>query len=80
MSKKLIRVDVKEVWTQPTYVLADSLEDAIKRVESGEGVQEPDGLEYSFTLDSDRGWSAEEIQDPSDVAFWTEIIEEADDD
>ena len=49
-------VVVKEVWIQPVSVEAKSAQEAIRKVEDGEGTSLEDQFEYSHTLDSET-WS-----------------------
>lgn len=55
------RVRVAEVWNSYIDVEADSYQQAIELAGEGEGDEQEDLREYSYTLDSDL-WDAEEIR------------------
>ena len=77
MSKKLFCVETREVWTQPVYVLAESHEDARKRVQDGEGVQHESGFEFSHTMGPEySGWPTHEVQEEKDIKFFTELLQQ----
>lgn len=75
MTKKLFCVEVREVWIQPTYVLAESHEDARERVQGGEGQQNENGFEFSHTRGPEYGWPTHEVQDEKDIKFFTELLQ-----
>ena len=56
MIKFLIRT--KEVWIQVVEVEANSEEEAIRKVEEGEGICSDNDFEFSYMLDSDE-WEVE---------------------
>jgi hypothetical protein len=60
MDKKTYLVTVKEIWNQMVEVQAVSEEDAIVRIQNGEGnyLSGMSGFEYNHTLDFDT-WSVE---------------------
>ena len=51
-------VYTKEVYQQPVHIEAETEEEAITRVENGEGIQKPEELDYSYTLERDT-WHTE---------------------
>ena len=68
-------VTIEEVHKQHIKVFADSEEEAINRVEDGEG--EEDGApEYSYTLDKDT-WQAEEIGKQCNICKGTGELKDA---
>ena len=58
-------VNVREVHVQQVKIRADSPEQAIQKVQQGEGQWLNDGLEYSHTLDPEN-WTARELMPSSD--------------
>lgn len=56
------RVEVHEVWIQPVEVEAKTAEDAIRRVNDGDGTILDRRFEFSHTLDTDT-WTVEVVND-----------------
>jgi hypothetical protein len=57
---KLFNIDVREVWIQSYRVTAQTLEDALESIASGEAEAEDNKSEYSHTLPKDT-WEIKEL-------------------
>jgi hypothetical protein len=58
---KEFTIMVREVWIQPVKVKADTLREAIHKVENGEGEQVESGFEFSHSLEPEF-WTAEDSE------------------
>lgn len=74
MTKKLFCVETREVWIQPVYILAESHNDARRRVQDGEGAQHQNGFELSHVTNPEYGWPANEVQDEGTIKFFTKLL------
>jgi len=67
----LYRVVIKEVHNQFIWVEANSVNDAVKKVERFDGQDFGDGPEYAYTLDSDE-WGVDEETEQSMIDRYKE--------